>query len=68
LIDALEGCIKALDRERLPRLVEQAETCVNNITPLLGPYPRQKNGPNGNKMAKRPANIQKKWLDRIGYE
>lgn len=32
LMDALKGCIKALGVEKLPRLLEQAETCISNIS------------------------------------
>lgn len=32
LTDALKGCIKVLDMEKLPSLLEQAETCVSNIS------------------------------------
>ena len=35
LIDALEGCVKALDVEKLPKLLEQAETCIKNISNVM---------------------------------
>ena len=35
VIDALKGCVKALDIEKLPRLLEQAETCIKNISSIM---------------------------------
>lgn len=35
LVDALEGCMKSLDVEKLPRLLEQAETCIKNISSIM---------------------------------
>lgn len=32
LMDALRGCLKLLDTAKLPRLLEQAETCISNIS------------------------------------
>lgn len=36
VIDALKGCISSLDTEELPKLLEQAKTCVRNITGIMG--------------------------------
>jgi len=36
VIDALQGCVKSLDVEELPKLLEQARTCVRNITGIMG--------------------------------
>lgn len=35
VMDALRGCIKSLDVEKLPRLLEQAETCIRNISSIM---------------------------------
>lgn len=35
LMDALRGCIRSLDTEELPMLLEQARTCINNISGIL---------------------------------
>ncbi len=32
LIDTLKGCVKALDIEKLPRLIGQADTCIKNTS------------------------------------
>jgi len=36
VIDALRGCVDSLDTEELPKLLEQARTCVRNITGIMG--------------------------------
>lgn len=33
--EALKGCVKQLDVAKLPRLLEQADTCIKNITTVL---------------------------------
>lgn len=34
-IDALKACVKTLDWERLPKRLEQAEICINNISNII---------------------------------
>lgn len=35
MMDALEGCIKSLDVEKLPMLLDQARVCVTNISEVM---------------------------------
>lgn len=34
-IDALKGCIKQLDVEKLPKRLEQANTCIKNVGSIM---------------------------------
>lgn len=36
VMDALKGCIRILDSEKLPKLLEQAKTCIDNISGIMG--------------------------------
>lgn len=35
VLDALRGCTKSLDTEKLPKLIEQAEICIKNISSIM---------------------------------
>lgn len=41
VLDALKGCIKQLDVERLPKRLEQARTCIENTTNTISGHVRK---------------------------